>query len=298
MAAPTITALPPAPVRGDAPDDFTAKANAMIGALGQMVTETNTSMDFVNTKAIEAEQNAQSTASDVQSTATNKQAAQDAATTATNQAGIATTQAGLAADAKTEAESARDIAIAKADEAASSAASIDMASLMEMIASATPAGTVITTAMTTAPSGYLKCDGSEVSRSTYPGLFTAIGTTFGDGDGATTFTLPDMRGVFARGFDDGRGIDSERVFGSYQEDDNKEHSHTGSTSTTGAHTHSTNIVASSGYIDSWKAVYLEAGSTKMTTSSSGNHSHSLNINNSGGSESRPKNIALLYCIKY
>jgi len=51
----------------------------------------------------------------------------------------------------------------------------------------------------TAPSGYLLCDGADVSRTTYVDLFAVIGETFGPGDGSTTFNLPDFRGIFPRG---------------------------------------------------------------------------------------------------
>jgi phage-related tail fiber protein len=80
----------------------------------------------------------------------------------------------------------------------------------------TPAGTVVAVAMNTAPTGYLKANGAAVSRTTYAALFTAVGTTYGAGDGSTTFNLPDLRGEFVRGWDDGRGVDSGRVFGSTQ----------------------------------------------------------------------------------
>ena len=49
------------------------------------------------------------------------------------------------------------------------------------------------------PAGYLKCDGAAVGRATYPELFAAIGTTYGEGDGETTFNLPDLIGRFAEG---------------------------------------------------------------------------------------------------
>lgn len=52
---------------------------------------------------------------------------------------------------------------------------------------------------TTAPDGWLICDGSQISRTTYSDLFSVIGTTFGSGDGSTTFTLPDLRAAFVRG---------------------------------------------------------------------------------------------------
>ena len=51
----------------------------------------------------------------------------------------------------------------------------------------------------TAPSGWLLCDGTAVSRTTYAALFAVISTTFGTGDGSTTFNVPDMRGVFPKG---------------------------------------------------------------------------------------------------
>lgn len=61
------------------------------------------------------------------------------------------------------------------------------------------AGLIMPYAGTSAPSGWLDCDGSAVSRATYNGLFKAIGTTWGSGDGSTTFNVPDLRGLFIRG---------------------------------------------------------------------------------------------------
>lgn len=60
-------------------------------------------------------------------------------------------------------------------------------------------GTVVDFAGPTAPNGYLACDGSEISRTTYAGLFVAIGTTWGGGDGTTTFNLPNFQGAVALG---------------------------------------------------------------------------------------------------
>lgn len=79
-----------------------------------------------------------------------------------------------------------------------------------------PAGVVDYFAGQIAPTGWLECNGAIVSRSGYPDLFLAIGTVFGEGDGATTFKLPDLRGEFIRGWDNDRGIDVERSFGSFQ----------------------------------------------------------------------------------
>jgi len=61
-----------------------------------------------------------------------------------------------------------------------------------------PSGLVMYFANTTAPTGWLQCDGSAISRSTYSSLYTAIGTIYGAGDGTSTFNLPDTRGQFIR----------------------------------------------------------------------------------------------------
>ena len=66
------------------------------------------------------------------------------------------------------------------------------------------------------PTGWLKCNGALLSRTTYAALFAVIGTTYGAGDGSTTFALPDLRGEFLRGLDDGRGVDGGRALGSAQ----------------------------------------------------------------------------------
>lgn len=68
------------------------------------------------------------------------------------------------------------------------------------------------------PSGWLECNGAAISRATYGTLFAAIGTNYGAGDGATTFNLPDLRGEFLRGADRGRGVDAGREIGSAQND--------------------------------------------------------------------------------
>lgn len=75
------------------------------------------------------------------------------------------------------------------------------------------------------PTGWLECDGRAISRTTYSALFAAIGTTYGAGDGSTTFNVPDMRGEVARGWDHGRGVDPGRVLGSSQAASAGEHYH-------------------------------------------------------------------------
>ena len=71
-------------------------------------------------------------------------------------------------------------------------------------AAATPSGVVSAFAGSSAPSGWLLCDGSTVSRTTYSDLFAVIGTTYGSGDGSTTFTLPSLKGRMPVGLDSGQ----------------------------------------------------------------------------------------------
>jgi phage-related tail fiber protein len=83
--------------------------------------------------------------------------------------------------------------------------------LQAQIEAVVPAGTVTAFAGPVAPSGWLLCDGSVVSRATYANLFAAVGTTSGNGDGATTFNLPDYRGRFLRGVDGDAGVDPDKA---------------------------------------------------------------------------------------
>ncbi len=137
-----------------------------------------------------------------------------------------------------------------------------------------PPGAIIYTAMPVPPEGCLKANGAAVSRTAYANLFAAIGTTFGVGDNSTTFNLPDLRGEFIRCFDDGRGIDSGRAFGSWQADDLKSHTHTVPFSDVNT------------YANNSSPGELVMGNTPTISSAT------------GGIETRPRNIALLACIKY
>ena len=158
-------------------------------------------------------------------------------------------------------------------------------------------GSILFMATPIVPNGWLKADGLAVSRATYSRLFAAIGTTFGSGDGSTTFNIPDLRGEFIRGWDDGRGLDSGRTLGSTQADQNLAHTHTGTTSTTGAHTHA--VDARSGTADgsygTRMGTYDYGG---YYTQSAGDHAHTMTTASSGGTEVRVKNIALMGIIKY
>jgi microcystin-dependent protein len=152
----------------------------------------------------------------------------------------------------------------------------------EVVINPSLAGMVATFAMNTPPAGWLKADGAAVSRTTYAALFTAIGTTFGVGDGSTTFNLPDLRGEFMRGWDDGRGIDTGRVFGSAQADEFKAHTHT----PLNGNSFLTNTTAGSQGTFNYGSGALVNTGTVSTTSSV------------GSTETRPRNIALLACIKF
>jgi microcystin-dependent protein len=153
----------------------------------------------------------------------------------------------------------------------------------------TPAGTIIWSARNTAPTGYLKANGAAISRTTYATLFSAIGTTFGSGDGSTTFNVPDLRGEFARGWDDGRGIDSGRTFGSAQGSANLAHTH--SISDPG-HLHSNGYAQGSS-----NGIRGGSGGDVNQLVNTGSAVTGITINNSGDTEARPRNIALLACIK-
>jgi len=160
------------------------------------------------------------------------------------------------------------------------------------IDSGVPPGAVFFFAMDTPPDGYLKANGSDVSRIAYATLFTAIGTTYGAGDGSTTFTLPDMRGEFPRGFDDGRGVDTGRVLGSPQIDTMRPITGTASYAPTLTYGGMTGAFYSGGPNNS--------GDVQATTSAG----QRLNFNsarigpNFNGPETRSRNVAFLACIKY
>lgn len=167
-----------------------------------------------------------------------------------------------------------------------------------------PAGAVMHFAMSTAPTGWLAADGSAVSRTTYAALFAAIGTTYGTGNGSTTFNLPDFRGVFIRGVDNGKGLDAGRTFASYQGDAVVNHTHSGTTSSDAGHSHGYADWAGQGQGSGTGLNYSGGGSPwtlrSATTDNAGAHTHTFttgNPNSGGAAETRVKNYALLACIK-
>lgn len=173
---------------------------------------------------------------------------------------------------------------------------------------ANPTGTIIMFADDAAPTGYLECDGAAVSRTTYATLFALVGSTWGSGDGSTTFNVPDLRGEFVRGWDHGRGVDSGRAFASAQSEMIGPHTHTatstGSTSSGGSHSHTTASSSLNGGFNTVGTLMVTdttAGGTAVTTTTDGSHTHTLTItttvNNNSGTENRVRNKAVMYCIK-
>ena len=165
-----------------------------------------------------------------------------------------------------------------------------------------PTGTIIVYSVDKAPDGYLKCEGQAVSRNNYKKLFNVIGTTYGEGDGSTTFNVPDLRGEFLRG----TGTNS--------------HTNQGSGTTVGIHQDATaNYLIRKGASDE---LWLDTDATKNITLSlainmdsrykniakgtnrrpywSLNPPIDYSYSSDGGSlyTTRPTNTSVLYCIKY
>lgn len=156
-------------------------------------------------------------------------------------------------------------------------------------------GDIKYTARSTAPTGWLKANGDAVSRTTYAALFAAIGTTYGEGDGSTTFNLPDLRGEFIRGWDDGRGVDSGRVMGSRQKgtlvggyDDNNAGGDIGLLPNKRGRDYGGDNVIPAEY-GLTEVIYIPSDERV---------SYPTIIANDWYAVTRPRNVALLACIKY
>ena len=170
---------------------------------------------------------------------------------------------------------------------------LDASDLLGMV----PSGTVLYFAGSSAPAGWLKANGAAVSRTAYAALFAAIGTTYGAGDGRSTFNLPDLRGEFIRGWDDGRGVDPGRGFGFGQADDMRQHYH-------GIGYISPNNDDGAFVVRNWTTteqhnlqfINGNGNSAIRTLSASSNLSTTNAIDESAG-ETRPRNVALLAIIK-
>ena len=161
-----------------------------------------------------------------------------------------------------------------------------------------PVGAVFCTAAASVPTGFLECNGAAVSRSTYANLFSVIASIYGSGDGSSTFNLPDLRGEFIRGFDNGRGIDNGRTHASAQSDQNKTHTHTASVTDSG---HEHNVRAGTSGSGGGNVSDRDAGSPGSFRSGqiqSATTGISVSNASQGGTEVRVRNIAMIYIIKF
>lgn len=202
------------------------------------------------------------------------------------------------------------------------------------ISAVNPVGTVIMYPATSAPTGYLKCNGAAYSRTTYAALFALIGVTFGAGDGSTTFNVPDFRAEFIRGLDDGRGVDTSRALGAAQASQNLAHNHAitdpghnhshsdpghahsvsdpghthgiqrGGTGSGGPYASSSMPNTPTNLTDDSSAHRITAAGTGIGIYGAGTGMSNvaattgISVQNNGGTEARPRNQALLFCIKF
>jgi phage-related tail fiber protein len=149
-------------------------------------------------------------------------------------------------------------------------------------ASALPVGSIVAFPVDAPPPGFLELDNSVKSSATYPDLSAYLGSKFNKGDeGVGNFRLPEARGEFLRGWDHGRGVDAGRGLGSWQADDNKSHAHTVTRMQAFANATGSNP----------SAVVVDNGNTAVMTN------FAAGFNSSGGAEARPRNIAVMWCIK-
>lgn len=146
-----------------------------------------------------------------------------------------------------------------------------------------PAGLILPYGGSSAPSGYLVCDGSAQSRTTYATLFGIVGTTYGAGDGSTTFNVPDLRGRVIAGQDDMGGSSANRLTGLTGGVDGDvlggtggSESHTLSVSEIPAHTHSVESTSDTGTNSCSGRPYMREGTdcgTQNTGSTGGGGAH-------------------------
>lgn len=159
-----------------------------------------------------------------------------------------------------------------------------------------PTATIMFTAGTVVPSGFLPVNGQTLSIALYPGLFAALGGTampYSHTD--TTFNLPDLRGEFIRGWDNSRGVDAGRTLGSAQVESFKQHGHLFDD------IRWSEVGGTYSYTDPQLGVIAVgpgAGSRSGSDSDNGVFFLQHGTYNAGGSETRPRNIALQAIIKF
>lgn len=139
-------------------------------------------------------------------------------------------------------------------------------------------GTVMAWTSSTVPAGWLECNGAAISRSTYAELFGAIGTTYGVGDGSTTFNIPDYRGQFLRGWANGQSTDPDRASRTNRGDGTTGDAvGTKQAGATASHTHSATLSAS---VNGTLNTTATASGSTLTVSTSGTLSTTATL--SGG----------------
>jgi microcystin-dependent protein len=139
----------------------------------------------------------------------------------------------------------------------------------------------------TAPADWLQMNGAAVSRTTYASLFAVIGTTYGVGNGSTTFNIPEARGEFPRFLDSSRGIDAARALGSAQAAAIETHEHN-------------NGVASqyqTAFVYDAVTTGIPGSATAWHDVNAGSATHQGTTSATGGTETRPRNIAFMGIIK-
>jgi len=153
-----------------------------------------------------------------------------------------------------------------------------------------PTGAVIVITTSVVPNIFFECDGSAVSRTVYANLFAEIGTLYGVGDGSTTFNLPDYRSEFLRGWDNGKGIDIGRAIASGQLD---------------ALQNITGFVGVDyGAVQSASGAFSGPISSAGTNANGGTITVGRNFDFDASrvartsTETRPRNKAVMFCIKY
>jgi hypothetical protein len=155
-----------------------------------------------------------------------------------------------------------------------------------------PTGCVMQFVSRTIPTGWLICEGAAVSRTTWAALFAVIGTAYGNGNGSTTFNVPDMRGMFARGQANGSANDPDRAARTTSATGSASGDNPGSAQTSqfGSHTHTAN--------PSPFLFYGGGGGTGVNLGGSYTGPNTaLTLTNSGGNETRPINLYFVYIIK-
>ncbi|PHO10331.1 hypothetical protein CPG37_04595 [Malaciobacter canalis] len=158
-----------------------------------------------------------------------------------------------------------------------------------------PTGSIITFPTNTVPTGFLECNGAVLSRTTFADLFKIIGTTYGHTN-LNNFRLPDLRGEFIRGWDHGRGIDRARTIGSFQFGTlvAAEMDSVGQVTQMGAGNQGSYV--SEFYADRPNTEQLSGKYFTQTPPGQSTYLASTHPNYVGST--RPRNVSMMYCIKY